>query len=198
MPNQYVNKVVYGGQTLIDLTADTITASDLASGVTAHDKSGATIAGTNTYDSDTSDDTAVASEILATKTAHARGTALTGSMPNRGAVTGTISTKAQQYTIAQGYHDGSGKVSISSTEQAKIIATNIRQGVTILGVEGTMSGTEDMDIEPAKTVTPSTTAQTVLPATGYDGMAQVTVEAIPYVESDNSAGGKTVTIAGAA
>lgn len=191
MPNQYVNKVVYGGTTLIDLTSDTITASDLASGVTAHDKSGATITGTNTYDSDTSDDTAVASEILATKTAHARGTALTGTMPNRGSVTGTISTKSQQ-----GYHDGSGKVSISSTEQAKIIATNIRQGVTILGVEGTMSGTEDMDIEPAKTVTPSTTAQTVLPATGYDGMAQVTVEAIPYVESDNSAGGKTVTIAG--
>lgn len=71
-------------------------------------------------------------------------------MPNRGAVTGTISTKAQQYTIAQGYHDGSGKVSISSTEQAKIIATNIRQGVTILGVEGTMSGTEDMDIGSRK------------------------------------------------
>lgn len=196
MPNQYVNKVVYGGTTLIDLTADTITAADLASGVTAHDKSGATITGTNTYDSDTSDDTAVASEILATKTAHARGTALTGTMPNRGSVTGTISTKSQQYTIQQGYHDGSGKVSISSTEQAKLIATNIRQGVTILGVEGTMSGTEDMDIEPAKTVTPTTTSQTVLPATGYDGMAQVTVEAIPYVESDNSAGGKTVTIAG--
>jgi len=198
MPNQYVNKVVYGGNTLIDLTADTITVDKLAQGITAHDKSGAPITGTNTFDSDTSDDTAIASEILATKTAHARGTAITGTMPNRGAVTGTISTKAQQYTIQQGYHDGSGKVSISSTEQAKIIATNIRQGVTILGVEGTMSGTEDMDIEPAKTVTPTTAAQTVLPAEGYDGMAQVTVAAIPYVESDNSAGGKTVTIAGAA
>lgn len=64
MPNQYVNKVVYGGNTLIDLTADTITAADLASGVTAHDKSGAPITGTNTYDSDTSDDTAVASEFF--------------------------------------------------------------------------------------------------------------------------------------
>ena len=198
MPNQYINKVVYGGNTLIDLTSDTITAADLAEGITAHDKSGATITGTNTYDSDTSDDTATAAEVLATKTAHARGTQLTGTMANRGGVTGTISTKAEQYTIQQGYHDGSGKVSISSTEQAKIIATNIRQGVTILGVEGTMSGTEDMDIEPAKTITPSTSAQTVLPAEGYDGMAQVTVAAIPYVESDNSAGGLTVTIAGAA
>lgn len=197
MPNQYVNKVVYGGQTLIDLTSDTITAADLAEGITAHDKSGATITGTNTYDSDTSDDTAVASEILATKTAHARGTALTGTMPNRGAVTGTISTKTEQYTIPQGYHDGSGKVSISSTEQAKIIATNIRQGVTILGVEGTMSGQEDVNAQ-SRTVTPAVTAQTVTPETGYNYLTQVTVNAIPYVETQNSAGGLTVTIAGAA
>lgn len=197
MPNQYVNKVVYGGETLIDLTADTITAADLASGVTAHDKSGAPITGTNTFDADTGDATATAAEILSTKTAYVNGNKVTGSMPNRGAVTGTISTKAQQYTIQQGYHDGSGKVSISSTEQAKIIATNIRQGVTILGVEGSMSGTEDMDIEPAKTVTPATTAQTVLPAAGYDGMAQVTVEAIPVTRTDNAQGGITVTIAAA-
>lgn len=195
MPNQYVNKVVYGGTTLIDLTADTITAADLASGVTAHDKSGAPITGTSTLDADTSDDTAVASEILSGKTAHARGTALTGTMPNRGGVTGTISNKTDQYTIQQGYHDGSGKVSISSTEQAKLIATNIRQGVTILGVEGTMSGQEDVNAQ-SKTVTPATTSQTVTPDTGYNYLTQVTVDAIPYVESDNSAGGKTVTIAG--
>lgn len=194
MPNQYVNKVVYGGQTLIDLTSDTITAADLAEGITAHDKSGATITGTNTYDSDTSDDTAVASEILATKTAHARGTQLTGTMPNRGGVTGTITTKDQQYTIQQGYHDGSGKVSISSTEQAKIIATNIRQGVTILGVEGTMSGQEDVNAQ-SRTVTPATTAQTVTPETGYNYLTQVTVEAIPVVYTDNSAGGRTCSIA---
>lgn len=197
MADQYVNKVVYGGETLIDLTADTITADKLAKNVTAHDKSGAPITGTSTFDADTSDATATAAEILSTKTAYVNGNKVTGSMPNRGAATGTISTKEQQYTIAQGYHDGSGKVSISSTEQAKIIAANIRQGVTILGVEGTMSGTEDMDIEPAKTVTPATTAQTVLPATGYDGMAQVTVEAIPVNITENAQGGLTYTIAAA-
>lgn len=197
MANQYINKVVYGGETLIDLTADTITADKLAKDVTAHDKSGAPITGTSTFDADTSDATATAAEILSTKTAYVNGNKVTGTMPNRGAVTGTISSKAQQYTIQQGYHDGSGKVSISSTEQAKIIATNIRQGVTILGVEGSMSGTEDMDIEPAKTVTPQTTAQTILPATGYDGMAQVTVEAIPVTRTDNAQGGVTVTIAAA-
>ena len=121
---------------------------------------------------------------------------LTGTMPNRGAVTGTISTKAQQYTIQQGYHDGSGKVGISSTEQAKIIATNIRSGVEILGVTGTMSGSEDVHAQ-AKTVTPTAAAQTVLPdSPTYNYLTQVTVNAIPYVETDNAAGGKTVTIAG--
>ena len=194
MANQYKSKVIFNGDVLIDLTADTITASDLASGKTAHDKSGAPITGTNTYDSNTSNDTATASEILATKTAHARGTALTGTMPNNGAVSGTISTVSGEYTVPQGYHDGSGKVSISSTEQAKIIAGNIRQGVTILGVEGTMSGQEGV-VAQSKTVTPTGAVQVITPDTGYNYLAQVTVSAIPYSESDNAAGGVTVTIA---
>lgn len=195
MANTTYNKIIYGGKTLIDLTSDTVTVDKLAEGVTAHDKSGAVITGTNTYDSDTSDDTAAVAEILSGKTAHARGTQLTGTMPNNGAVTGTISTKAQEYTIAQGYHDGSGKVSISSTEQAKIVAANIRQGVTILGVEGSMSGQEDVNAQ-AKTITPTTAQQVVTPDATYNYLTQVTVKAIPYVETDNSAGGITVTIAG--
>ena len=48
----------------------------------------------------------------------------------------------------------------------------------------------------AKTVTPKTISQTILPGEGYDYLSQVDVAAIPYVETDNSAGGKTVTIAG--
>ena len=192
MAKLYKNKVVFGGDVLIDLTADTITAADLASGVTAHDKTGAVITGTNTYDSDTSDDTAAVAEILAGKTAHARGTLLTGTMPNNGAVTGVISSKTEQYTIPQGYHDGSGKVSIDATEQAKLIAGNIKSGVEILGVTGSYSG-DAVNVQ-SKTATPTKTAQTILPDAGYDYLSQVTVNAIPYVEADNSAGGVTVTI----
>lgn len=188
-----INKIIYGGRTLIDLTGDTITADKLAEGVTAHDKSGAIITGTNTYDSDTQDATATVAEILSGKTAYARGTKLTGTMPNNGSQTGTISTKGGSVTIKQGYHDGSGNVTIDATEQAKLIPDNIREGITILGVEGTMSGTEDANPQ-AKTVTPSTTEQVVLPDEGYNYLSQVTVAAIPYVESDNAAGGITVTI----
>lgn len=190
--NQYINKVVYGNTTLIDLTADTITAADLAEGVTAHDASGATITGTNTYDSDTSDDTALVGEILSGKTAHARGTLLTGTMPNNGAVTGNITTKAQEYSIAQGYHDGSGKVKIDATEQAKIIASNIKDGVEILGVTGTYTG-EGVTAQ-TKSATPYTTAQTILPDAGYDYLAQVNVAAIAYAETPNSSGGLTAVI----
>jgi len=190
--NQYINKVIFGNDTLIDLTSDTITAADLANGVTAHDASGAPITGTNTYDSDTSDDTAVVGEILSGKTAHARGSRLTGTMPNNGAVAGVITTKAQEYSVAQGYHDGSGKVKIDPTEQAKIIAGNIKAGVEILGVEGEYTG--EAITAQSKSATPYTTQQVVLPDAGYDYLSQVTVAAIAYTETDNAAGGKTCTI----
>ena len=193
MADKKVNKVVYGGTVLIDLTGDTVTADKVLTGYTAHDKSGETITGTCNYDVNSEDATVAVAEMLTGKTAYARGSKITGTMPNNGAVTKTISTKTQEVSIAQGYHDGSGKVSISSTEQAKIIPTNIRDGVTILGVTGTMSGTEGARAQ-AKTVTPTTAVQNVLPDDGYNYLSQVTVNAIPYVESDNSAGGTTVTI----
>ena len=135
------SKIIFGGDVLIDLTADTVAADKLLSGITAHDKKGDGITGTCTYDSDTSDDTAAGAEILSGKTAHARGTALTGTMPNNGAVTGSLATKDGEYTIAQGYHDGSGKVGIDATEKAKLVPGNIREGITILGIEGEMTGT---------------------------------------------------------
>lgn len=189
-----INKVIFGGDVLIDLTGDTVTADKLANGATAHDKTGAAITGTSTKDSDTSDATAAAAEILDGETAYARGAKVTGTMKNNGAVNGTISTKAGVYTVPQGYHDGSGKVQIASTEQAKLIPGNIRNGVTVLGVTGTMSTSEGVKPQ-AKTVTPTKAEQVVLPDSGYTHLSQVTVGAIPYSESTNSAGGKTVTIA---
>lgn len=190
-----INKVIYGGRTLIDLSGDTVTADKILDGFTAHDKKGDTITGTCKYDVDSSDATAAVAEILQGKTAYVRGQKLTGTMKNNSAVAGTISSKDEQYTVPQGYHDGSGKVGIVDTEKEKLVPANIREGITLLGVEGTMSGTEDAKPQ-AKTVTPKTTEQTVLPDTeeGYNYLSQVTVTAIPYQESENPAGGTTVTI----
>lgn len=187
------NKIIYGGNVLIDLTADTVSADKLLSGITAHDKSGEIIEGTCTYDSDTQDATVAVAEMLSGKTAYARGSKLTGTMPNNGAVTGSIETKDGTFSIPLGFHDGSGSVSISLAEQAKLISANIKSGIEILGVIGSYSG-EAVTAQSKDNVVPKTTAQTILPDDGYDYLSQVVITAIPYTESANSAGGITVTI----
>lgn len=189
------NKIVYGGKTLIDLTADTVEASKLLSGYTAHDKSGAIITGSCDFDVNSQDATASLGEVLATKTFYARGQKYTGTMPNNGKVTGTISNLTTTFPIAQGYHDGSGSVGIASTEIAKIKAENIREGVTILGVLGTMSGNESEKPQTLDKIIPSTVEQSFTPDEGFTCFAPFVVGAIPYVESANAAGGITVTIA---
>lgn len=189
-----ISKVIYGGDTLIDLTADTVKADKLLKGFTAHGADGEVINGACEFDVDSSSANAAAAEILAGRKAAVKGAIVTGTMKNNGAVSGTISEKAGTYTVPQGYHDGGGKVSIAPTEQAKLIPANIRDGVTVLGVTGTMSGTEGAKPQ-AKTVTPSTAQQEITPDEGYNYLSQVIVSAIPYAESENSAGGTTVTIA---
>lgn len=192
--NTYVNQVgLADGTILIDLTTDTAVAADVKSGKYFHLATGERVQGSNTYDSDTTDANAAASEILYGRTAYVNKNKITGEMPNNGAVSGTISTKAGTYTIGAGYHNGLGSVGIDSTEQQKIIAGNIKSGISILGVEGTYSG--EAVTAGAVSVTPYLTAQTVLPSSiSKDYISQVNVAAISITESDNAAGGKTVTI----
>lgn len=189
------SKIIYNGQVLIDLTGDTVSAEKLLTGITAHGANGEVITGTCDYDVNSSGTTAAAAEILSGKKVALKGKIVTGTMKNNAAVSGTISTKDGEYTVPQGYHDGSGKVTIATDEKAKLIAENIRQGVTILGVEGSMTGTEDANAQTVE-VTPSATAQTILPDAdkGYNYLAQVTVKPIPYTETENEAGGTTITI----
>lgn len=191
---KFINKLVLGEDVKFDLTQDDITPDKLAKGIKAHDKSGAPIVGTNTYDADTGDATATAAEILSGKTAYKAGSKITGTMPNQGAKTLNIADKATPVTIPMGFHDGGGKAQIDETEAAKIIPSNIRDGITLLGVTGTMSGTEGAKPQ-AKTVTPTFEAQEIVPdSPEYNYLSSVTVAAIPVSQTDNSAGGQTLKI----
>lgn len=194
MPNQYVNKVVIDGVTKIDLTGDTVIAANLLAGEKAHDRSGAPIVGTMPSVADaTSDANASASEILTGRSAYVAGTKINGSMPNIGAQTITIDDKDDEIAISLGYHDGSGVAKLDSTEKAKLISSNIKSGVVLLGVTGDYTGSENVRLQ-AKSATPSFTQQTITADQDYTGLSQVTVAVIPVTYSDNAQGGQTCTV----
>lgn len=192
---QNINKVIFGSEVLIDLTADTVTADKILATYTTHDATGTVITGTCDFDVNSQDATVKVAEMLDGKTAYARGEKLVGTMPNRGAVTLTISNINDEITIAQGYHDGGGKIGILSAEKAKLIASNIKQGIEILGVTGTLEPSSEITVQ-SKTATPTKEMQVISPDSGYDYLSQVTINPISYVVVENSAGGKTATIAG--
>ena len=192
----YISKVVYGNETLIDLTSDTITADKLLKGYTAHGKDGAPISGSCAFNADTSADTVTVGAVLSGTTFHnAAGSAQTGTMPNIGAQTSTLSTRDSAVAIQAGYHDGSGSIGLGSTDKAALISNNIREGVTILGIVGNMSGSEDVKAT-SLSATPYTTSKTYQPADlgDYNYFSQVTVAAIAYATSTNLGGGITATI----
>lgn len=87
---------------------------------------------------DTANADVTAADVLTGKTAYGASGEVSGSMASNGSTSGTISTKAGTVTIPAGHTTG-GTVSISSTEQAKIIASNIKSGVTLLGVSGSLA-----------------------------------------------------------
>lgn len=188
MPD-YINKVVFGSQTLIDLTSDTLSSTNqLVSGVTAHDRTGAIITGTNTNDADTSDGTMAASELLYGEVGYSNGNRIVGTMPNNGSNNVTVTSKSGN-AIPAGYYDGTGKAVIDSSSSTALIADNIREGVTILGVLGTMSGSENVKATTLS-ATPYTTSQTWVPSDlgDYNSFSQVNIAAIAYTESANSYG----------
>ena len=193
MANEKVNKVVLGSEVLIDLTSDTVDASHLLYGYTAHGADGETVTGSCTFDSDTTDADATASEILSGKTAYVNGSKITGSMTNRGGYDIELDD-LNGATIPAGYHDGSGTADIDATEKSKIIAGNIKDGVTILGVLGTYTG-EGVTAQ-TKSATPSLVSQAILPDSGYDYLAEVDIAPIPVTRVVNPQNGVTVTIAG--
>ena len=192
MPDKTYNKAIFNGKTYIDLSSDTIQADKVLYGYTFHDRSGAVLTGTNTYDADTSDANASTSEILSSKTAYVNGVKVIGSMNNQGAWSAFVSEKDDAISVPSGFHDGSGVIGIDTIEKSKLIPSNIKAGVILLGVEGEYTG-EGVTAQ-SKTTTPTFAQQTILPDADYDYLSQVIVNAIPVTETLNAAGGYTVTI----
>lgn len=93
---------------------------------------------------DLSDATAAAGDVLKGKIAYNSAGKFTGTMPNNGAQGGNISTVSGTVTIAGGYTTG-GTVQIATAEQNKIVAANIKKGVTILGVAGSIDVQAEID-----------------------------------------------------
>lgn len=87
----------------------------------------------------------------------------------------TPTTEEQNFQSAQGGYSPVKVAPVTASIDANIKPTNIRAGVTVLGVEGNLEPDKpDQD----KTVTPSRVQQVVRGDTGYE-LASVTVEATP-------------------
>ena len=154
------------------------------------------------------------SDIFINKIAYVNGNKVIGSMQDNGSYNNTINSVSSEITIPVGYHNGLGKIKINTTDQAKIIASNIKKNVVILGTTGSLvTGTDTSDAnavagnilsgksgyvkgvkingsigsQAAKTVTPSASAQTAVSAGVYCS-GNITVGAIP-----NQKGATTIT-----
>lgn len=134
--DSHYSKVVVNGETIIDLTADTVDAAHMLTGYKAHDKKGAPIVGTCNFDANTQDANAAAAEILTGKTAYVKGSKVTGSMPNNGGVEGTISDGMK---LTKTLTDGSRTITTVLTDQEN---TEIARLVKVVSEDGkTISAT---------------------------------------------------------
>ena len=79
---------------------------------------------------------ASASDVLSGVTVYGANGAITGSMPNNGSTSGTITTKGGTVTIPAGYTTG-GTVNLGNVTD--LTAQNLLSGKTVLGVAGALT-----------------------------------------------------------
>lgn len=87
---------------------------------------------------DTSDADGGANNVLSGKVVYGSSGQITGTMANRGDGSKDLTTVNDSKMLSSGYYS-EGQIKIASAEQAKIISANIKSGVTILGVAGSLT-----------------------------------------------------------
>ena len=198
-----ISRVKYNGQTLIDISSDSVTKEVLLKNYTAHDSNGEPVVGECLYDMQTTEFTASAKHIRKGYTAGVNKQEVLGDMPENEAKENTISTKEGVFEIPEGYHDGNGTVIIDPSAVSQLKKENIRFNVEILGVKGEMTGTEGENCSPAITVdAPLGTENAPLgqddliiqPEGDYTCFNKVTVRAVPYTTEDNTASDKGIWV----
>lgn len=192
MANEFNSKIVLSnGEVLLDLTQDDVKPEHVQKDIYFHDKTGARKQGTNTKTVDASNATAEAAEVLVGRTFGKGNEMQKGTMPDNSGNNVEISSLGGT-PIPKGYSDGSSVAKLSDAEIAKLVAGNIKEGVSILGVMGEF-GADDFSSQ-SKTVTPTFEKQVINPDEGYAFLSSVEVEAIKVDRKDNEAGGVTATI----
>ena len=116
---------------------------------------------------------ATSAQILSGKKALVKGSSVTGSMTDRGAVTSSLNAGGS-YTIPAGYHNGSGKItanSLASQTSATATAAQIFSGQTAWVNGNKLTGT--MANRGAWTNTPTGSGNVTIPAGYHNGSGYV-------------------------
>lgn len=178
--DENVNKVVFAGNTLIDLSADTVTSDTLLVGTIAHDKNGKIITGT--VENLSNIGTATATDILEGKTALVQGETIVGTMVDNSAHLTNNEIQITDLTTLTNL-SLSGFFNATTLNFGNLLEDlepeNILSGTSILGVEGTLVPNVNILLDDPITVTPTLIEQTISPSSGHDGLSEVTVEPIP-------------------